>query len=255
MPTLSQYSPLLYYAALSLITAILISFTKKASPIRLVSFPCLALIAYQQFSTVEYFSCSFLYKSTLVKLAFLGIVHALNLLLIMGIDTEDLVFEKLLQPSTDILSSVCCSFSIVINTRGIGTHWQAKNTPAFTSFFTHRTPPSRKWFLLRQATLLTWQYLLLDIIESAAPAQSADDLRRLYGPGTEYLYLNATAEQWGARVVSTLVGWFVVNRILLDTILRPLSLLSVGIGISSPSDWPPFFGSMWDAYTLRNYWG
>ena len=36
---------------------------------------------------------------------------------------------------------------------------------------------------------------------------------------------------------------------------RVLSILCVLTGISEPQDWVPLFGNLYDAYTLRNFWG
>ena len=33
------------------------------------------------------------------------------------------------------------------------------------------------------------------------------------------------------------------------------ALLGVGLGFWEPQFWPPVFGSIWDAYTVRRTWG
>jgi hypothetical protein len=110
-------------------------------------------------------------------------------------------------------------------------------------------------FLARQLAVLSWQYLTLDFVFFLPTLQSAEELQHLYGKGLEYRYLDLTTEQWVARVSSSLLTWLLVTRILVDGWHRTLSIIFVGSGFLRPDAWPPLFGSVWDAYTLRKFWG
>jgi hypothetical protein len=52
-------------------------------------------------------------------------------------------------------------------------------------------------------------------------------------------------------------GWINAIRTGLELIYPYYfcSILAVGSGLSSPSSWPPYYGSFAKAYTLRNMWG
>ncbi|KAM6492407.1 Membrane bound O-acyl transferase family domain containing protein [Amanita muscaria] len=59
------------------------------------------------------------------------------------------------------------------------------------------------------------------------------------------------------------VFWLAVNLIVygisasvsIDMPHRVLGIVVVGSGFKEPRDWVPFFGSVYDAYSLRNFWG
>ncbi|KAL2692384.1 hypothetical protein Neosp_002791 [[Neocosmospora] mangrovei] len=102
--------------------------------------------------------------------------------------------------------------------------------------------------------IMAWQYLLLDIIYMSSLETPPEDAQRLFGPGTEFNYLNATAEQWGGRVAVGPVAGLAPARVSIDIPYRGFSILSVLLGLTSTDQWPPLFGSMWDAYTIRGFW-
>lgn len=55
------------------------------------------------------------------------------------------------------------------------------------------------------------------------------------------------------RVVSTAV--FFINVALMVTMWYYLICVSsVVLGLANPEDCPPFYGSLWNAYTLRGLW-
>ena len=63
-----------------------------------------------------------------------------------------------------------------------------------------------------------------------------------------------TAKEFMTRNVITF--WFaIVNVLYLTWIYSLLALVSVGTGMSPPAAWPPLFGSLSDASTLRGFWG
>lgn len=249
-----QYASLLSSFVQAVITAILISATPKASTLRLLAIPSLVFLAYYQFVYATCFSGNVVYNAVIACAQFAAVIHYIDLLLITNIDVSDLVREQLLDLSGGSFSRVFHAIRITYNVRGVGTRWQAKNTPSFPKYFS-QSSPSRGRFLLRQTVIFIWQYLLIDVFDATRKQQSPEDVKNLYAPGAESLFLNATAEQLGARIAVSLMAWFIFARIIIDSVYRLLSLIFVGIGLSSPSNWPPFFGSLWDAYTLRSFWG
>jgi hypothetical protein len=127
--------------------------------------------------------------------------------------------------------------------------------PGWPVFYPSGRAPDRAAFLARELALLAWQYLTLDFLIFLPTLQSREELEHMFGKGLEYRYLHLTAEQWVGRVSSSLLTWFFIARIMMQCWHRALSIVFVSAGLSRPEDWPPFFGSVRDAYTLRNFWG
>ncbi|PGH05208.1 hypothetical protein GX51_03107 [Blastomyces parvus] len=226
-----------WFLAQCLGTAFLVKYSRKGSALRIVGFAGVAAVQYL------FYTCSFtvsnnsVYSGSLALMAGGLFAHCINILFINPIDAQH-----------------APGISIGLNLRGIATSWLAKNTPEFPSYYGGRHP-RRYTFLVRQTAIVTWQYLLIDLLEEAGSAQSPEEIQMVQGPGAEFMYLSATKEQWIARTATTLVSNFVTSRLMVDGVTRLLSIVFVGLGISNPSDWPPLFNSIWDAYTLRNYWG
>ena len=56
------------------------------------------------------------------------------------------------------------------------------------------------------------------------------------------------------RLWATALGLYSA-RWSLNTVYEILSILSVGIGLTQPKEWPPFFGSIFEGTTLAKCWG
>ncbi|KAK2810596.1 hypothetical protein FQN50_002853 [Emmonsiellopsis sp. PD_5] len=271
---LNLYSPipLLALAAQNIALTLVVRYTSPRS--RLLRFLCvcgIVCIGYVEFNTASWFSSSVQYNLVL------GGPPLTNLLMCI-----DLLFLDPAAPSE------VPGFFLLLNSRGLNTRWLVKNVPKFPSYYnttispkTCHDPgsqnasngkskngmspakaepesnpnPDRFSFLLRQSAIFIWQYLLMDLIMAAGSKQSPEEMHELYGPGTEYLFFSATREQFIARIASSVMGWMVVSRLTIDGAHRAFSIVAVGLGISEPRDWAPLFGSMLDAYTIRNYWG
>jgi hypothetical protein len=68
------------------------------------------------------------------------------------------------------------------------------------------------------------------------------------------VHWNISIEQLIERFVSNIMAGLVVSRILIDFHHRVFSVVAVGIGLDSTSDWPPLFGKATDTYSLRGFW-
>jgi hypothetical protein len=131
--------------------------------------------------------------------------------------------------------------------------WQTKNLPNWSAFYPEGKPTNRTGFLARQLALVAWQYLTLDFLYFLPTLQPPEDLERMYGKGLEFRYLDLTTEQWIARVSGITLMW-IVARPMIQCWHGTLSVLFVASGLSRPEEWPPLFGSVWDAYSLRKFW-
>ncbi|KAJ0414577.1 membrane bound O-acyl transferase family-domain-containing protein [Aspergillus carlsbadensis] len=140
-------------------------------------------------------------------------------------------------------------FSLTLNPRFIGTSQQVKHVPRPV------LNQSRKSFLWSTGGLILLSYLVLDVLDSnldvdlTAKYMSASNvpvLRRLY---RHELSLQEVIVRVFS-VVGLVIGLVAVQGgcYLLFAFVRVLCHLS------SPADWPPLFGSISDAYTLRRVW-
>jgi hypothetical protein len=254
---MSFFSFLVYYLAMHIPPAILIVTTPKKSPIRVFWVPCLIFIGCKYYVAADNLPFHSAYRILFGSVAMGMVIHMLNLLVISGIDKDDIMREAKLEPSAGIFAVLAAACNVVFSMRGIGTRWQAKNTPSLPAFYTlNGQSPTRARFLLRETVIFLWQYLVLDLVFTLRMQQDPDDVIRQHARGTEFMYLSATREQWQTRIFGSLFGHLLAGRVLIDVFShRFISIITVALGIYSPADWPPAFGRMLDAYTLRHYMG
>jgi hypothetical protein len=236
-------------------TSVIVVSTNKRSWIRPLTGLFAAYLGYQQFLACLDFSDSLLYNGTAAAVSFAQVLHLNNLLWINGVDLRDLVPEADEKGTLAAFRRLPSALSLTLNPRGIGTKWQVKYVPAWPAFYPNGKPSSRAVFLARQLFHLCWQYIALDFMYFTPSLQSPEEQAIMYGKGLEYRYFDLTLDQWIGRVSMTTVGWLFVARIMITFWHTSLSIIFVASGISRPEDWPPIFGSISDAYTLRNFWG
>jgi hypothetical protein len=174
----------------------------------------------------------------------------MNLLLIHPLDRDD-IFQVAKNPQS-LASLVLAAAKTLVQTRGVKTPWQAKNIPPHAQYYGRKgmQSPARPLFLLRQSAIFFWQYLILDIVQTVTIQNLPPQNTPLLNSGW-----NSSLHRWVERGTTHLAIWFIVNRLIGDSVYRLLSIIFVGVGVDSPSDWPPAFGRMSDSYTLRNFWG
>jgi hypothetical protein len=178
-------------------------------------------------------------------------LHHVDLLLIKKVDRADLVDTS--KPVQD--GGFFRALYLSLSTRGISSRWQISSVPAFSSYYRSRKDPDRLSYLFRTMIIFTWQYLILDLLDSQMAGQSVEEQQELYGNDQEFVLFTATKKQLGTRALMSLGASFLVARLVMDFVYRAVSLVAVGTGISKPKDWPPFFGTMKDTHSLRDFWG
>ncbi|CAA7260701.1 unnamed protein product [Cyclocybe aegerita] len=127
--------------------------------------------------------------------------------------------------------------------RGIG--W----TYAPTSILPTPSKPSttRRQFIVSRLSELAANVLLYDLngfVIRANPCMKVDG-PSFWHTGNGWMWM------WRAAGLSyTVAAWININ------VLHILySLLSVGLGSTEPQEWTPLFGRLWDAHTVRRFWG
>ncbi|KAM0426424.1 hypothetical protein ACHAPT_008471 [Fusarium lateritium] len=212
-----------------------------------------AAIGKQLFQMVSDIGTSFVINGVIMGWAVLVLMQCCNFLAILKLDADELVRGKIFRLSDGFLDKFYLTTCLLFNLRNVGNPWQVKRVNRFPRFY-KGPKPTRSAYITRQLLIMAWQYLLLDIIYMSSLETPPEDAQRLFGPGTEFNYLNATAEQWGGRVAVGPVAGLAPARVSIDIPYRGFSILSVLLGLTSTDQWPPLFGSMWDAYTIRGFW-
>lgn len=150
------------------------------------------------------------------------------------------------------LQRISFAISTLLNFRFIGTPQQVRNTPHFSS----RDPnyvPTRAVFLRHTAFTAFISYLVLDAVTSGADPETAAKyflarnvplLTRL--PNVSYVEL-------GMRLSAT-IGLGISMNCVQRGIYSMAAFVCVACGISDPASWPPFYGPLLEAYSMRRFW-
>lgn len=142
--------------------------------------------------------------------------------------------------------AVTCSF------RFIGTPDQVKYVPLFSN----RDPsyvPSRVRFLQKTALTIFLCYLGLDLTTSNAdPELNLRYFTLRHIPVLRRLH-EISADEILMRVLATIAAGISLTSVQRGT-YSIVAFLSVLLGLGEPQDWPPFYGSLLDAYSLRRFW-
>ncbi|KAJ7869728.1 hypothetical protein B0H14DRAFT_2345926, partial [Mycena olivaceomarginata] len=123
--------------------------------------------------------------------------------------------------------------------RGVGWTHEPTVLPAHSVAGT-----SRAVFIVQRL----WKALQLFIIHDASNLhQRWNPMFTSDGPGWR-----ADGWMWRAIVVT---GWCLSSYSIISLVATAVNVVNVACGLWRPEEWPPFFGSPADAYTIRRLWG
>ncbi|KAJ6087134.1 hypothetical protein N7467_006048 [Penicillium canescens] len=240
-----------FYVIQITVPAVVLITTRKGSPLRYLCVPCMVWVA-SRFIRPFGASGSPEWCQAITQLIIVT-MQALNFLLINSMDSQEI--SRGAKGIQTCGSQLTTALRLLGQTRAVNTPWQVKNVPSHPQYYTRRgmAVPRRGRFLLRQFAFAAWQYLVLDIVQTIAQQQAMGNNPQ--EPVSSAIEWTVPADQWVERIGTHLSIWFIVNRLIGDLAYRFLSIIFVGIGFDSPSDWPPAWGRMGDAFTLRDFWG
>ncbi|KAF8157343.1 membrane bound O-acyl transferase family-domain-containing protein [Mycena galopus ATCC 62051] len=132
------------------------------------------------------------------------------------------------------------ALALLLSPRGVS--WAHEPTTALPAHPAIGT--SRLTFIARR--ILT-AFLLFIVHDAANLHVRWNPMFRADGPGW-------TADGWGWRAL-VVMGWAVSSYSIIFLITTIISVVGVACGLSYPEEWPPFFGSPVEAYTIRRLWG
>jgi hypothetical protein len=187
-------------------------------------------------------------KAAVYLHAFLHTFHVLNLLIILEVELPDHERKLLIPPCESWWKNLRPALYLLLSYRGIQTKWQAKSTPMFPPYFSGPDTINSSRFCVRQCVIALWQLLVLALLVSAS--------QQLVPPKTTCRHiLPALVDYSGLNVGLWVILWIVLARITIDSTYRLASVVFVATGICAPETWPPAFNSVFDAWTLRRFWG
>ena len=155
--------------------------------------------------------------------------------------------------STSWVRRLAFGASTMTSFRRIGTPYQVKGTPQFSETNAIYVP-TRSRFIAGCAIDFLVCYLVLDFFYSSAdPAAAAAYLSTENVPVLRR-FRALSLQELAVRFTASIGFWvlvYCVQRLLYSVV----ALLSVGWGSSRPEDWPPYFGSPFESYSIRRFWG
>ncbi|KAL8987204.1 MAG: hypothetical protein Q9177_003565, partial [Variospora cf. flavescens] len=287
MPSSTSLYPTLYpifcfLAEIVLITLIL-SFTAASSPLRPALLPILVLTAA---SAVSYSPVAFNrsgWTSFLSADIIISVFHYVETALISGWDfdhggptrsralpapktiskTQAEPLRKLPPPENDspaengLLERLRFGYLVATTSRNIGTPFLVKNTPPFS----YRDPnyvPSRTRFCLWGLCTIAAAFMVIDLVESSSPPTTLQENAVRYSPSAVNIFTgrreNLMPAQASTRLVVVLLYWFCI-AILFDAVHKFFAICSVLLYIKDVRHYRPNFGSLTEAYTIRQFWG
>ncbi|KAE8163403.1 pyridoxal phosphate-dependent transferase [Aspergillus tamarii] len=139
------------------------------------------------------------------------------------------------------------AITLLLNLRGIRWSFQAKNIPRMPERMT------RARFLRWRLGELIWVLLMADLVSQMTLRFFFTDAVGAVG-NVDSKYITIRDARWGWSFLKALTfglgPYFFINMQYLV-----VSILAVAAGISRPEDWPPLFGKLKAATTVRNFWG
>ena len=270
--------PLALYFIQKTTIIFLLAFTSSSSLLRYAPFP---LLLYVSFSLLPYYRLYIPESANILAVAgevLMGHLEYLEKLLLSqwSFENKGPIAERIMKkvshssgatkgngfnPSVNKSSSSTfwsrISFGLWVGTsqRYINTPHQTLNTPPYSS--THPTHiPSRTAFFVRKACIIFSCILLLDVVtlshltpRNHLEAYSIENTRLLPQQWKDI------SGQWGLTRIRSTLGFWTENFAGIQIYYSMLTATGIGLGLSSPADRRPVFGSIMEACTLREYWG
>ena len=188
---------------------------------------------------------SMLVADTLAKTIIIFTLHVTSLL----------ALERWALPSPKLpwRARLYAAYKILWNSRWIGSRMQAPYTPTPRPSQVGRS----RWAFVRGRLLHVVFLLFIDGVHSGV-------FHRLVGFHTED-YIEAhetflrrlpdvTGREASIRANAVLSVYFLSRPLTYVLLHDVLACVFVGLGLDEPHEWPPLFGSISEAYTVRRYW-
>ena len=156
------------------------------------------------------------------------------------------------QGRSTVWQRVRFGFSALFNSRMIGTPFEVKGIPLFST----EDPtyiPTRMKFLFRESMKVFICFLVLDTLTtSGSPDNNANEYSVHLVPF--FIRLNeVTVEELVVRIIITICFWISIYCIM-QLMHSVLAIIAVASRLTDVRGWRPLFGPPSQAYTIRKFW-
>lgn len=145
-------------------------------------------------------------------------------------------------------------YFILLSYRNVGTPYIVKGTPGFST----KDPnyiPSRREFLFRKVIIIGFALLALEF--ASLTAQPLEYNKAAFSVEAVPIFrgnrANLTMEKITFRLV-TVLGFWLITYVVIDGIFSLPSFLNVALDIDDVRACRPNFGSVYEAYSIRQFW-
>jgi hypothetical protein len=213
LPDLFQHAPywILQWSLIMFPSALLLVATPKSSVLRLAWIPCCLFLLHNLLKDLLSCSSAFSVRNVLGGMFMIETQHLLSVFIFLWPDSEELEQGKVYEAIDGLTIRVFRTVGFFYNLRGIGTSWQVKRInahPGFLSASGDGGKPDRARFIVRQLAIISWQWLLLDLVYEGALQQGPDEKFATMGSDLEFVYRDLSADQWAHRFIAGFAsGW------------------------------------------------
>ena len=272
-PPLSCLHPIAFVVLEVCLTASCIGFTSNYSHLRLAGLPLVAACTWTVLSTCRNQIFRIFWVTVIAGNAPTYLLRYLDLVLLDKWDfgtrgptraesSHENAIKRLAESRKDVhildrqsnaWERMRFGFNVTLSPRQVNTPFQVKNVPPW-SCQDRSYVPSRASFLRRTAMRTAMCYLLVDLCSLGAdPENNAALFSATKVPLLTRLG-QVDSQELVVRIFASLMLW--LNVVCIFYIFHGLVVfVAVASGISKVKDWPPPFGSLSDAYTVRKFWG
>ncbi|BCS28416.1 wax synthase family protein [Aspergillus puulaauensis] len=242
------------------LVALTLCLTLKQSLWRLATIPVVFLLTLQACGALDFFGDNQLVNPMTAGYIIVFAIHHVQLLFLAPIGDSDIrrdIAARTQQPANDITvgQRLKAILYLMSTPRGVDTPYESKGV----QYPSGRTASSRLRFLVWNMAVITFQYLMIDLVTHEPPPP--EDIERMFGPGQEFLLFRPrdipapTTADVGIHLGVALMAWGPMGACFISIFYRIVAVISVAFGVSGPRQWPSLFGSVTDAYTIRRFWG
>ena len=169
----------------------------------------------------------------------------------LGKDSNDQK-QSIRTSSRGIIERFRFGLSISLQSRFPGTKWSVKNVPPFSRKDPGYVPSKARFLACNMLKCSAYIFILRLSSKLSKPAESP----MLFTSSRICLFTRLTdisASELKIRLLGVL-GYWTVQYLVIEVLFSILATLAVALYLMNVDVWPPVFGSISEAWSLRQFW-